>query len=90
MDPTSHIPSVTLFHYLNAVGSSLEAETDQWFNQVRNYLKTNFDSSYETQFLATTPNAFRPNGVSEQTLNLWQGINQRVDVLNRFVADLKK
>ncbi len=62
MDPTSHIPSVTLFHYLNAVGSSLEAETDQWFNQVRNYLKTNFDSSYETQFLATTPNAFRPNG----------------------------
>ena len=68
----------------------LRAEADQWFREVREYLKSNLGESYLNQFLATYPEAISPSNVfTEERIQLWHGLHERIIALNKFIDELK-
>jgi hypothetical protein len=70
-------------------GSTLEREAEEWFAAVQKYLGENLDSSYVSQFASSKVTLFSPNGVPEARQPLWHGLNQRAEVLDRFIDQLR-
>lgn len=70
--------------------STLQAESDRWFKRVQGFLKENFDASYLARFDTERPTAFQPGGVAPARIGLWTGLDQRVMVLEQFIAELAR
>jgi hypothetical protein len=67
----------------------LEVEAQAWFEEVQQFLQSNLDSSYLSQFLLTHPDPLRPAHISEEMLSLWYGLNERIQSLSAFIDQLK-
>jgi hypothetical protein len=70
--------------------SALESDADKWFTDVRSFLNDNLDSSFVAQFSSTKPTLFIPNNVPEKRIPLWHGLNQRVEILDKFIDQLRQ
>ena len=69
--------------------SSLETDSNKWFQEVLDWLTEHLDSSFNAQFSLNRPSAFSPNNVPKERLNLWLGLNQRIEVLDQFITQFK-
>jgi Alpha/beta hydrolase family len=66
-----------------------EAEAQGWFDQTRRYLLQNLDSSYEARFVSPgqgLPYSYR---VPKEYESLIRGMSLRLDMLRRFIEELK-
>jgi hypothetical protein len=73
---------------MNEPIDKLQIEGQSWANEVVDYLRNNFDSSYEQQFKLTHPE-LSPAIVPPDKLPLWHGLNERIQTLDKFIDQLK-
>lgn len=75
--------------------ATLERDAEKWFADVRAYLKTNLDPSYEMEFVnsvdpiisASTPADVK---LTPERLALWKGLSQRANTLDRFIRQFRE
>jgi pimeloyl-ACP methyl ester carboxylesterase len=66
-----------------------EAEANDWYARTRRYLRNYLDASYEARFVAPDPGLPMSYGLPKEYENLLIGILQRLDVLRRFLDQLR-
>lgn len=67
-----------------------EAEANEWFKRVRQYLLTHLDSSYEARFVSPDPGPPIHYGLpTKDHENLMRGMQIRLTALRRFIEELK-
>ncbi len=64
--------------------SSLDREADRWFADVLSFLRGSLGSPYVSEFMNPRPAGAVPEGIAEDRIPLWRGLDQRLDALNRF------
>lgn len=69
--------------------ATLETQANAWFQNVQHVLKNKLGESYRAQFAANRASAFNPGGVPAERVNLWKGLDLRLDVLEKFIDELK-
>lgn len=74
---------------IEPLGSHLEIDAEQWFSEVQHYLEKNLDRSFRSQFVVERASAFIPDGIAQQRVALWNGIDQRIETLGKFIDQLK-
>ncbi len=67
-----------------------DAEADDWFNRTRRYLLQNLDSSYEARFVSPGQGLPYSYSVPEEYAKLIRGISLRLDILRRFIEELRE
>jgi hypothetical protein len=64
--------------------SSLDREADRWFTDVLSFLRGSLGAASVSAFMNPRPAGAVPEGIAEDRIPLWRGLDQRLEALNRL------